>query len=127
MATKTQAEQSAFVSNYYGSLCQVGCAKHARGLRARMHAKIGPSLVQTQVDVEGVYDSVCGIFNADEVPSTIATSDWVLTHKPQRATWAVATCNMGDATCNMGGCNSQRTAVGQHSVNNTLRRCRAVR
>jgi hypothetical protein len=24
VATKTQAEQSAFVSNYYGSLCQVG-------------------------------------------------------------------------------------------------------
>ncbi len=45
--------------------------------------------MQTQVDVEGVYDSACGIFSAEEVPSSIANAcfasdDRVPLHKPQR-------------------------------------------
>ncbi len=62
-----------------------------------MHAKHGPSLVQTQVDVEGVYDSACGIFSAEEVPSSIANACFASDRVP----------NTQAATRNMGRCNGQ--------------------
>jgi hypothetical protein len=67
--------------------------------------------VQTQVDVEGVYDSACGIFSAEEVPSSIANACFA-SERPSPNTQA--------ATRSMGRCNGQADSCRATQRKNTL-------